>query len=61
MGWTCTRKPDDVRQYLINQFTWETEKLSARPLDMAIVQLTTAYAAVETTLKSSGERYVWRL
>lgn len=59
MGWTCMRKPNDVRQYLINLLTWETDEGVSRPLDLAIVQLTTAYAAIETTLKSSGKKYVW--
>lgn len=61
MGWTTYHKDagrkasDEVRDML----TWESETTTSRCLDVAIVKLRTAYAAVEHTDKATGERYVW--
>lgn len=61
MGWTYYHKDhgrtaaDEVRDHL----TWESDISSYRALDVAVVKLRTAYAAVEQITKATGERKVW--
>lgn len=59
MGWTYMPKPTDVKKYLDETVTWETEQHRNRVLDSAIVNRREYYAAVERTCKDSGEVEVW--
>jgi len=59
MGWSCGNKPSDVRAVLLANVTFQTETERTRPLDIAILRLHTAYIAVETTVRATGETYVW--
>lgn len=58
MGWLFMEKPTDVKKYLVNNLTWETESKKNTCLDIAM-KLNVAYAAVETIDKESGDREVW--
>jgi len=58
MGWTCTEKPNDIRQHLLSNVTFETDSERHRALDIAIVHLRTAYIAVETTVIATRQTYV---
>lgn len=59
MGWTCMEKPRDVKGYLREQLTFDTDTHSNKPLDIKIVKLRTAYAAVERIEKATGKREVF--
>ena len=61
MGWTWQHKPYGmkVKDFLIEEFTYENETRKSVVLDIAIVKLRTAYLAVETTIKETGDRKVW--
>jgi len=58
MGWTTMRKPDDVAEWFREKFTRKNENGTRRVLDVAIVNRSEAYAAVEDT-KPDGTREVW--
>jgi len=58
MGWTTMRKPDDVAEWFRGKFTRKNENGTRRVLDVAIVNRSEAYAAVEET-KPDGTREVW--
>lgn len=58
MGWTYTQKPDNVSQWFKESLTWETKSAKNTCLKTAI-KFKEAYAAVETVIKATGERYVW--
>jgi hypothetical protein len=59
MGWTTTQRPTNVKKFLTDLVTWDNpeKETTNRALDCAIVNLHTAYLAVE---KISPEgREVW--
>jgi len=58
MGWDYQNKPRNVKQFMIDNATYSTDKYTQRVLDAAIVNLTEYYAAVERISKT-GEREVW--
>lgn len=59
MGTTCGPKPANVKQYLMDQYTYENELVDVRAVDCKIVNLRTAYLAVNTIEKDTGKRYTW--
>jgi len=58
MGWTSMQKPHNVAEWLREQLTWSSADMFSRVLDLAIVNRTEAYAAVET-IRKDGSREVW--
>jgi hypothetical protein len=58
MGWTCYRKPANVKAELDGLLTWSDANGVRRVLDSGIVNFHTYYAAVEHT-KPTGERIVF--
>lgn len=58
MGWIYQHKPhgETTKQNLIQKFTFEYESVKSTVLDCAIVNLKTAYLAVEQIEKASGAR-----
>lgn len=58
MGWTGMRKPNDVAAWMMQQLSWESDNRKNVCLDVAIVQRSTAYAAVEST-RADGTKEVW--
>ena len=61
MGWDWGHRDygESVKEYLTENLTWDNERSTSRVLDMTIVKLHTAYAAVERIGKATGEREVW--
>jgi len=47
MGWTYQQKPRNVKQYLKDELTWERDGKAVTCLEIKIVELKTAYAAVQ--------------
>lgn len=58
MGWLFMERPANVKKYLVDNLTWETETKTNTCLDIAM-KLNVAYAAVETVSKETGDREVW--
>jgi len=58
MGWTFMPRPRNVKRYLVDNLTWETEGKKNTCLDIAM-KINVAYAAVETIDKATGNREVW--
>lgn len=60
MGWTYFDKPagEKTADYIKRTLTWEHGGVKNTCLDVAIVKLRTAYAAVET-VRPDGTREVW--
>lgn len=61
MGTHCGPKPENVKQYLMDDYTYEHEKdghfIRSRALDCKIVKLRTAYLAVERITPDTREVY----
>lgn len=57
MGWSYGPKPDNVKEELMESCTWEHKGVTNKALDCAIVNMRTAYLAVETV--KDGSRTVW--
>ena len=58
MGWTYTQKPHNVTEWFKETLTWENDRQKVTCLKTAI-KFKEAYAAVETVIKETGQRYVW--
>ena len=56
MGWDWGHRDygESVKEYLTENLTWDNERSTSRVLDMTIVKLHTAYAAVERIGKVIG-------
>lgn len=59
MGWSYGPKPGNVKQYLMDLYTWNGEFCTSRALACRIVQLRTAYLAVERMHTATNTRRVW--
>jgi len=59
MGWTCTHKPDNIKDHLDQGMTWDTDTHSMCVLESALKNFTEYYAAVERTDKATGETMVF--
>lgn len=58
MGWLFFKKPGNVAEYFRREFTFDGEHAKYAVLDIAIVNITTAYLAVERIEKATGMRTV---
>lgn len=61
MGWTYLAKPRNVKAYLNDMNTYETDKRKCVVIQSAIVNMREYYAALEVTNKETGEVYVTAL
>ena len=61
MGWTFIQKPSNVKDYIANDLlTWSNDlPTTYRVLDVKIVKMREAYAAVESVHKETGKRDVF--
>jgi len=60
MGWTYTHLGNgQAGEYFRKQLTWEGDEKSNKLLRGAFASFREYYAAVETTVKATGEKYVW--
>lgn len=55
MGWSYTKKPANVSDFIRSELNYEGEKNSYRVLDLAIVQLREAYVALEKRNKINSD------
>lgn len=61
MGWLFFEKPASITGYFRDQINYEDESRKQTLLDLAIVGMTTGYAAIEQILKTTGERKVYAM
>lgn len=61
MGWSWEHKSRGIKvtDLIRDNLTWESDTSKNTCLDVALVRLRTAYAAVERIDKATGEREVW--
>lgn len=59
MGWVFTKKPNDVKQYLSAVMSHDREHTSCKVLEIKIVDVKTAYVALEHINKVTEARVVF--